>query len=66
MEQAYVDLIKNPDLVAYCLDKLFDFCYDNTLRVYEQVPGRIDIPCVTEDFCYQGSPLFLHPIAHVL
>jgi uroporphyrinogen decarboxylase len=58
MEQAYVDLIKNPDLVEYCLDKLFDFCYDNTLRIYEQVPGEIDISYVAEDFGSQESLLF--------
>ena len=58
MEQAYVDLIKNPDLVEYCLDKLFDFCYDNTLRIYEQAPGGIDISYVAEDFGSQEGLLF--------
>ena len=50
MEQAYVDLILNPDLVNYCLDQLFDFCYENTVRIYEQIPGQVDISYVAEDF----------------
>jgi uroporphyrinogen decarboxylase len=58
MEQAHVDLIKNPALVEYCLDKLFNFCYDNTLRIYEHVPGGIDISYVAEDFGSQESLLF--------
>jgi uroporphyrinogen decarboxylase len=35
MEQSYVDLVANRDLVRHYLDKLFDFCYDNTLRICE-------------------------------
>ena len=48
-EQAFMDLILNPDIVDYCLDKLFDFCYENTLRIYEQVPGKITFSYIAED-----------------
>lgn len=58
MEQAYMDLAVNPELVHYCLDKLFDFSYQNTLRIYEQVPGRVNISYVAEDFGGQESLLF--------
>ena len=57
MEQAYIDLILNPDLVHYCLDKLFDFCYENTLRIYEQIPGKVNISYVAEDFGSQEGLL---------
>jgi uroporphyrinogen decarboxylase len=57
MEQAYMDLIVNPDLVHYCLDKLFDFCYENTLRIYEAIPGKVNISYVAEDFGSQESLL---------
>jgi len=57
MEQAYMDLALNPDLACYCLDKLFDFCYDNTLRIYETIPGQVDISYVAEDFGSQESLL---------
>ena len=29
-EQAYMDLVLNPEIVHYCLDKLFDLAYENT------------------------------------
>jgi len=57
MEQAYMDLILNPDMVNYCLDKLFDFCYENTVRIYEQIPGQVDISYVAEDFGAQEDLL---------
>jgi uroporphyrinogen decarboxylase len=57
MEQAYVDLILNPDLVNYCLDQLFDFCYENTVHIYEQIPGQVDISYVAEDFGAQEDLL---------
>jgi uroporphyrinogen decarboxylase len=57
MEQAYMDLIINPTLVHYCLDKLFGFCYENTLRIYETIPGEVNISYVAEDFGSQESLL---------
>jgi len=57
-EQAYVDLVEHPDIVHYCLDKLFDICYENTVRIYEQIPGQVLISYVAEDFGGQESLLF--------
>jgi len=48
-EQAYVDLILNPEIVHYCLDKLFGFAYENTVRIYDAIPGRVDVSYVAED-----------------
>ena len=57
MEQAYMDLILDPGLVHYSLDRLFAFCYENTVRIYEQLPGRVDISYVAEDFGSQEDLL---------
>lgn len=48
-EQAFMDLILHPDIVHYCLDKLFDFCYENTCRIYEQIPGKVTYSYIAED-----------------
>ena len=37
-EQAFMDLIENPEIVHYCLDKLFGLAYENTRRIYETDP----------------------------
>lgn len=58
MEQAYMDLALNPELVHYCLDQLFDLCYENTRRIYEQIPGQVDLSYIAEDFGGQQRLLF--------
>ncbi|MEZ4664764.1 MAG: uroporphyrinogen decarboxylase family protein [Caldilineaceae bacterium] len=58
MEQAYMDLAVNPELVHHCLDKLFDFCYENTRRIYKQIPGQVTLSYIAEDFGGQQSLLF--------
>ncbi|MEM2561011.1 MAG: uroporphyrinogen decarboxylase family protein [Candidatus Bathyarchaeia archaeon] len=57
-KQAYIDLIANPDIVHYCLDKLFEFCYENTKLIYEQLPGKIMLSYVAEDFGSQTGLLY--------
>jgi uroporphyrinogen decarboxylase len=57
MEQAYMDLLLEPEIVHYCLDKLFDLAYENTRRIYEQVPGKVTYGCVAEDLGSQQSLL---------
>jgi uroporphyrinogen decarboxylase len=58
MELAYMDLVLRPDLVHHCLDKLFDLAYEQTRRIYEAIPGRVDISYVAEDFGSQENLLF--------
>ena len=53
-----MDLAINPDIVAYCLDKLFDFAYENTTRIYEAIPGKVNVSYVAEDMGSQESLLF--------
>jgi uroporphyrinogen decarboxylase len=58
MERAYMDLVGNQDLVHYCLDRLFEFRYEYSRRIYETIPGRVDISYVAEDFGSQENLLF--------
>ncbi|MBN1579243.1 MAG: uroporphyrinogen-III decarboxylase-like protein [Anaerolineae bacterium] len=59
-EQAFMDMILNPEIVHYCLDKLFDLAYENTRRIYEQIPGKVLISYVAEDMGSQEG-LMLSP-----
>ena len=49
VEQGYFDLVDNPEMVHYCLDKLYGLCYEMTRRTYEQIPGKILWTWVAED-----------------
>jgi len=59
LEQAFADLIENPEMVHYCLGKLFDVAYQDTLRIYEQAGhGNVHISYVAEDMGSQEGLLF--------
>jgi len=62
--QAFVDLIEHPDIVHYCLDKLFGLAYENTRRIYETIPGKVKISYVAEDFGSQEALLISR--SHIL
>jgi uroporphyrinogen decarboxylase len=57
-EQALMDMVLNPEMVHFCLDKLFDFCYENTRRIYEQIPGKVMISYVAEDLGSEENLLY--------
>ncbi len=57
-ELAFMDLVLHPEMVHYCLDKLFDLAYQNTLRIYEAIPGEVMITYVAEDMGSQEGLLF--------
>lgn len=63
LEQAYMDLSLNPEIVHYCLDKLFGLAYENTRRIYEQIPGVVTYSYVAEDLGSQEG-LLMSP-AHI-
>lgn len=64
MQQGYMDLLINPGLAHYCLDKLFELCYQNTLRIFEQVPGKITLSYIAEDFGSQEHLLISRELIH--
>ena len=57
-EQALVDLIENPGIVHYCLDKLFGLAYENSARICEKIPGKVTLFYVAEDMGGQNDLMF--------
>ena len=57
-EQAFMDLVLNPDIVHYCLDKLFELAYQDTLRIFETIPGKVMITYVSEDLGGQETLMY--------
>lgn len=57
-EQALVDLIENPEIVHYCLNKLFDLAYENTYRIFDAIPGKVLLTYVAEDMGGQQTLMF--------
>jgi uroporphyrinogen decarboxylase len=57
-EQALMDLLLFPEIVHCCLDRLFDLAYENTRRIYEQIPGQVMISYVAEDMGAQEGLMF--------
>ena len=57
-EQAFVDLVEHADIVHYCLDRLYGFCYENTRRIYEAIPGKVTVTSVAEDMGAQDRLLY--------
>ncbi|WP_319586121.1 uroporphyrinogen decarboxylase family protein [uncultured Desulfobulbus sp.] len=56
--QAFVDLVENPEIVDYCLDKLFSLAYQDTLRIFETIPGKVIITYVAEDLGGQTTLMY--------
>ena len=57
-EQAFMDLVLNPGITHYCLDKLFALAYERTRRIYEAAPGKVLITYVAEDMGSQEDLMF--------
>jgi uroporphyrinogen decarboxylase len=62
-EQALMDLVINPEMVEYCLGKLFDFAYEQTRRIFESIPGKVMITYVAEDL--GGQDALMYSPAHI-
>jgi uroporphyrinogen decarboxylase len=62
-EQAFIDLVENPEIVHYCLDRLFALAYENTRRLFEAAPGQITFTYVAEDMGGQNDLLL--SVAHI-
>ena len=57
-EQAFIDLVDRPEIVHYSLEKLYGLCYENTRRIYEQIPGKVTVTSVAEDMGAQDRLLY--------
>ncbi len=62
-EQAFVDLVQNPDIVHYCLEKLFHIGYEEFVRIYEQIRGQVLLSFVSEDMGAQNELMI--SVAHI-
>jgi uroporphyrinogen decarboxylase len=62
-EQALMDLVLNPEIVEYCLGRLFDLSYQLTLRLFETIPGKVMITYVAEDL--GGQEALMYSPAHI-
>ena len=60
-EQAFVDLIQNPDIVHYCLKQLFHLGHEEFVRVYEQIHGHVLLSRVSEDMGAQTDLMISVP-----
>ena len=52
-ERGYLDLMDNPEIVHYCLGKLYGFRYEVTRRICETIPGKAIWIWVAEDVASQ-------------
>lgn len=58
-EQSFIDMIGQPAIVDYCLDKLFDFAYEMTLRTCEALPPNLLLlTFVNEDMGGQNGLMY--------
>ena len=55
--QSYVDLVRHPDIVHYCLDELIKIAHEDARRIYERVPGQVMMTQVAEDLGQQSGLL---------
>jgi len=62
-EQAFTDLIENPEIVHYCLDKLFDLAYDDSVRIAERIPDLVMLSYIAEDM--GGQTDLMLSVAHI-
>jgi len=57
LEQSCIDLIAEPELTAYILDRIGSFCWEYACRFFEVGRGRIHITQVTDDYGSQKDLL---------
>jgi uroporphyrinogen decarboxylase len=66
MEQAFVDYAVNQDIVLYCMEKLVELHCEIAERMFECIPGRIDIAMLYNDMGSQLDLLFSPQTARAL
>ena len=57
-EQAFLDLVINPEIVHHVLGKLYDLAYEQTRRLFEEIPGQVAMTSVSEDMGSQTSLMY--------
>ena len=62
MEQAYMDLVVEPDIAEAILGHLFDYHYRVNERMFEIAKGRVDLTSIAEDLGGQTGLLMGLPL----
>ena len=57
-EQAFIDLVADPEMVNYILGKLYGLAYENTKSIYEAIPGKVFYSYVAEDMGSQEDLMY--------
>ena len=57
-EQAMMDFLLYPEIARYCLEKIFDLCYELNRRIYDTIPGKVVLSYIAEDFGSQENLLY--------
>jgi len=57
-QQAFLDLLTNPEIVHYCLGKMYGFCHEVTRRIFETLPETLTHTWVAEDMGSQEDLLY--------
>ncbi|HNR35695.1 MAG TPA: uroporphyrinogen decarboxylase family protein [Candidatus Hydrogenedentes bacterium] len=56
--QAFMDFLEHPDIAHYCIDRIFEIAYQDTLRIFETIPGQVSITYVAEDLGGQDGLMY--------
>ncbi|MFH1421207.1 MAG: uroporphyrinogen decarboxylase family protein [Planctomycetota bacterium] len=57
LEQSCIDLVAEPEMTQYILDRITEFCWEYCSRLFEAGKGKIHITEVTDDFGSQKDML---------
>mgnify|MGYP003340486966 CR=1 FL=1 len=57
LEQSCIDLIAEPELTEYALDRITQFAWEYACRFFEAAPGKIHLTQVTDDYGAQHGLL---------
>lgn len=57
LEQSCIDLVAEPEMTGYMLERITEFCWEYASRFFEAAGGKIHITQVTDDFGSQKDLL---------
>ena len=58
IEQSFIDFAVNHDIVLYCMEKMIKLHAEVASRMFEAIPGRIDVALLMNDMGSQKDLLF--------
>ena len=64
LEQSLLDLVAEPAIVEYCVERITGFLYEYHSRLFEAGAGLIDLTQVTDDFGWEQGLLISREAFH--